>query len=72
MKRVYIPTYLDSIGFDDECVSIISDLHWSLSWRKDEEDWKDIVYKSVTNLELSVDSVLLVTQSVGLQVPWVG
>ena len=70
MKRVYIPTYLDSIGFNDESVSVISDLHRPLSWLKDEEDWEDIVYRSVISLELPVDSVLLVTQSVGVQVPW--
>lgn len=69
-KWVYIPTYLDSIGFNDESVSIISDLHWPLSWLKDEEAWEDIVYRSVTSLELPADSVLLVTQSVGVQVPW--
>ena len=70
VKRVDIPTYLDSAGFDNESVSAISKLHWPLSWLKYEEDWEDIVYRDIRKLSLPIDSVLLITQSVGVQVPW--
>jgi len=70
VNRMFIPIYLDSIGFDNESIAIISDLHWRLSWLKNEEDWEDIVYRSVKSLELPADTVLLFTQSIGVQVPW--
>jgi len=69
VKRLNIPTYLNAVGFDDRSIVVISDLHWPLSWLRNEEDLEEIVYPSVVSLELPVDSVLLVTQSIGVQVP---
>jgi hypothetical protein len=70
VKRDYIPTYVKAIGFDDKAASVITDLHWPLSWLHDEKDWEDIVYSNVKSLDIPADSVLLVSQSIGVQVPW--